>query len=142
MTCAHCMRHPCIIYASCISCASSMCQLCVILAPALRHLCIIYVSSMYHLCIICAPSIEHPFIIYASSMNLLCEIYVPSVYHHIPSGNRLGGIWEVSGRHLEPSGSIWKHFEVPGGEEGDSGGFEIDFCLKIVLFLAKNHENL
>ena len=75
-------------------------------------------------------------------LNLLCEIYAPSVYHHIPSGNRLGGIWEASGRHLEPSGGIWKHFEVPGGEEGDSGGFEIDFCLKIVLFLAKNHENL
>ena len=118
-----------------------MCQLCVILAPALRHLCIIYVSSMYHLCIICAPSIEHPFIIYASSMNLLCEIYAPSVYHHIPSGNRLGGILEVSGRHLEPSGSIWKHFEVPGGEEGDSGGFEIDFCLKIIVFLTTNNEH-
>ena len=75
-------------------------------------------------------------------MNLLCEIYAPSVYHHIPSGNRLGGIWEASGRHLEPSGGIWKHFEVPGGEEGDSGGFEIDFCLKIIVFLARNHENL
>ena len=48
----------------------------------------------------------------------------------------------MSGRHLEPSGSIWKHFEVPGGEEGDSGGFEIDFCLKIVLFLAPSNENL
>ena len=48
----------------------------------------------------------------------------------------------MSGRHLEPSGGIPKHFEVPGGEEGDSGGFEIDFCLKIVLFLAKNNENL
>ena len=55
-------------------------------------------------------------------------------------------IWESSRRHLggvsEASGAIWKHFEVPGGEEGDSGGFEIDFCLKIVLFLAKNNENL
>ena len=48
----------------------------------------------------------------------------------------------MSGRHLEPSGSIWKHFEVPGGEEGDFGGFEIDFCLKIMLFLAQHHENL
>ena len=63
-------------------------------------------------------------------MNLLCVIYVPSVYHHIPSGSRLGGIWEASG-------AIWKHFEVPGGEEGDSGGFEIDFCLKLIMFLAK-----
>ena len=141
------MRHPCIIYASsmhqlCIIHVPTMCHPCTSSASSMYHLCIIYVSSMYHLCIICAPSIEHPFIIYASSMNLLCEIYVPSVYHHIPSGNRLGGIWEASGRHLEPSGGIWKHFEVPGGEEGDSGGFEIDFCLKIVLFFAKNNENL
>ena len=75
-------------------------------------------------------------------MNLLCVIYVPSVYHHIPSGSRLGGIWEASGRHLEASGAIWKHFELPGGEEGDFGGFEIDFCLKIIAFLAKNNENL
>ena len=48
----------------------------------------------------------------------------------------------MSGRHLEPSGSIWKHFAVPRGEEGDSGAFEIDFCLKIILFLAPSNENL
>ena len=71
-------------------------------------------------------------------MNLLCVIYVPSVYHHIPSGSRLGGIWEASRRHLEASGAIWTHFEVPGGEEGDSGGFEIDFYLKIIAFLTNN----
>ena len=69
-------------------------------------------------------------------MNLLCVIYVPSVYHHIPSGSRLGGIWEASGRHPEASGSIWTHFEVPGGEEGDFGGFDIDFCLKIMACLG------
>ena len=38
----------------------------------------------------------------------------------------------------EASGAIWKHFEVSGGAEGDSGGFENDFCLKVITFLSKS----
>jgi len=114
----------------------------------MHHLFIAYVSSKYYPCIQ-VSSTYHLWAIYALSMYHLCIIYVASLYHScvyassviiLKSLEPLEGVSGGFAKHLgdvwEASGAIWKHFEVPGTTEGDSGGFENYFCLRINMFLA------